>query len=86
MRYMTREEAIKKVGIDAVDFVERIICQPTERDMDNDDVEFSATIYLTDNYEFDNLTAFYYQDKDDVAKTEDLDDLIWIIHGYIVKW
>jgi hypothetical protein len=85
MEYMTREEAIAKVGIDAVDFVDSINCEITGRVLDNPDiVEFSATIGLVDSA-FEDLTAYYHQYQQDMDEVDDLGSLDWEIYGYEVS-
>jgi hypothetical protein len=54
---MNREEAMAKVGEQAVELVESMCCQPTGRD-DDDLVEWSADCKTTDG----QLTCFYYTD------------------------
>lgn len=83
MNYLTREEAIAEVGEDAVDFVDNIDCQATDRPMENNVVEYEACVDLTKS-KHDHLTAYYYQDEKDLKNTEDMGNLDWKVHGYIL--
>lgn len=82
---MTREEAIKAVGQEAVEKVERENCDFTNRLTDGTEwmgwTEFAAWIDIDDERK---LGAFYYQKKEDVDAVEDLGDLIWDIDHYEV--
>lgn len=51
-----------------------INCEMTNRVMDDDTIEFTSNINLPRGYK---LTAYFYQDKELVEKTEDLSDLCW---------
>jgi hypothetical protein len=81
---LNRDAAIKAAGIKVVEKVEALNCDFTNRlQTDGDtDVEFSASVNFThpDGGEA-ILTAYYYQDEDDVD-VDDLGSLKWEIHGY----
>jgi hypothetical protein len=88
---LTREEAIKEVGIEAVEAVESLNCEPTNRvgyngNVQGDDtIEWSATYSLPD--ESDYLTAYYYTDADETdslaeATGGDLSGLGWVVDHY----
>ena len=90
---MTREEAIKAVGIEWVEAVEKESCDFTNRvtsgtEWDGYD-EFSATLEFDSgeyvNFENDSycgIVAYYYQKSEDVNATEDLGSLDWEIDHY----
>jgi hypothetical protein len=81
---LTREEAIKLAGIKVVEKVEAENCDFTNRlQTDGDtDVEFAASVNFTHPDGLSAiLTAYYYQDEDEVD-VDDLGDLKWEIHGY----
>ena len=85
MKYINREEAIEKVGLGPVDFVDNITCEMTGRNLDVESVvEFASSVDLNDP-NFRTLTAYYYQDEDKVLKAESLDDLYWETHGYVIR-
>lgn len=90
---MTREEAIKAVGIEWVEAVEKENCDFTNRvtsgtEWDGFD-EFSATVEFDrgEYVEFGNgcwhcIVAYYYQKSEDVNATEDLGSLDWEVDHY----
>lgn len=80
---LTREQAIDTVGLAKVLKVEAENCDFTNRVMQNEDVEFSASIKCKDKAG-DNCTlvAYYYQDKKTVDEIDDLGSLNWEIEGY----
>lgn len=84
---LTREQAIRWVGRDAVDAVAREICEPTNRvgyngSCQGDDLtEWSASVACT-NIHGDNVTLimYYYTTADDeayAAKTDDWGGIDW---------
>lgn len=81
MNYLTREEAIQQAGLKAVEAVESMNCEPTNRLTDDGTMEFRASIEI-DVEEGTRLEAYYYQDEEVAMETEDLSDLQWEIHGY----
>lgn len=81
MNYLTREEAIQQVGLKAVEAVETLNCEPTNRLTDDGTMEFRASIVI-DAEEGTSLEAYYYQGESAAMETEDLSDLQWGIHGY----
>jgi hypothetical protein len=82
---MTREQAIQAVGVELVNKLDGVNCEPTGRlQTDGDDsVEFSSSVE-TSNEEYGRmtLTAYYYQSSEDVEGTEDLSNLEWTVAGY----
>lgn len=82
---LTREQAIIEAGIDAVSRLDRENCDFTNRvQCDGDDsVEFSASVsFLDADLDAVTLTAYFYQDKEDLERCENLDELEWIVEGY----
>lgn len=85
---LTRDQAIAIVGAEAVDQVEAINCEMTNRLIDGgfEILEFSASLdaYDDENDVEVNLTAYYYQDDTDgrVKNCEDLSNLTWTVAGY----
>ena len=55
-------------------------CEPTNRVMDNGEVEFSASVKHDD----DTITVYYYQDAADVQGCENLDELDWYVNGFAI--
>lgn len=82
----TREQAIAMVGIATIKALDEINCEPTSRcQCDGDDsIEFSASISVTTipNGLDCEVTAYYYQDPEDLQDCEDLGSLDWEINGY----
>lgn len=86
---LTRAEAIKLAGIIAVDKVEALNCEPTNRVgyngacQDDDLTEWSASVTLDNG---DVLTAYYYTDNDEDEAMGNADGdgsvIDWIIAGY----
>ena len=85
---LTREQAIGIAGIDAVEALDRENCDYTNRVQTDGDtsVEFSASVDYHDRaYDCGAvLTAYYYQEQEDLDGVEDLSLLNWIIEGYEV--
>jgi hypothetical protein len=88
-RPLSREEVVAILGEGPVDKVEAENCELTGRvsaDLDcNNEVEFSATYAIKDEdseWGFISITAYYYQDKDVVAETEDLGNLDWEVRHF----
>jgi hypothetical protein len=83
---LNREEAIKKAGLEAVEKVEALDCNFTNRlQTDGDDsVEFAANVEFVDSEGIDRvLTAYYYQTPEDLERVGDnLGYLNWEIEGY----
>jgi len=82
---LTRDQAINICGTSAVNNLDRLNCDFTNRvQTDGDDaVEFAASIKCTDDNGDDcTLIAYYYQDPDDIDETDDLGSLDWEINGY----
>ena len=84
-RDITAEELVLLLGKDVLDRLEAENCDYTNRvsaDLDcNNEVEFSATISVAEVPEWGDVsvTAYYYQDKDEAAETDDLGSLDWEI-------
>lgn len=81
MTYLTREQAIEQAGIQAIEAVEAMNCEPTGRITDDGTMEFRASVALNDE-EGSILEVYYFQDEETAMQTEDLSDLQWEIHGY----
>jgi hypothetical protein len=87
---LSREDAIRLAGIDAVNRLDNENCDYTNRIQTDGDtaVEFSASVKFTDpEYAGENnstLVAYYYQEEKDLEGVEDLSDLDWTIEGYEV--
>lgn len=87
-RSLSRAEAVALLGAEAVDKVERENCEHTNRvsaDLDcANEAEFSASVSLPGDEDWDGicLTAYYYQDKDVAAETEDLGGLDWEVRHF----
>ena len=88
-RLLSRDEVVEILGEGPVNKVEADNCEPTgcvSADLDcNNEVEFSATYALKNEdpeWGYISITAYYYQDKDLVAKTEDLGDLDWEVRHF----
>ena len=88
---MTREEAIKAVGLKLVEQVERMNCDYTNRVTDGTEwdgyTEFSAVSDYNDN--MDRVVAYYYQPNEILEKMaedgdNDLGGLDWEIDHYDV--
>ena len=78
---LTRLQAIEKIGIDAVEAVDRENCDFTGRvQTDGDEgIEFSSSIEV----DGDILIAYFYQTQDDLdAAGDDLSNCNWEIAGY----
>lgn len=82
MNYLTREEAIEKVGINMVDFVDSLGCVNSERVLDNQDTIGFIVIIDLMNSKYDTLTVFYKQDVLTLKLCENLDKLDWEVYGY----
>ena len=91
---MTKKEAIKAVGIEAVKAVENINCEPTNRVGYNGNtqgdptIEWSATYELPENDDlYSHITVYYYTDADEADRIAeetggDLSGLDWTIDHY----
>jgi hypothetical protein len=86
MKKLNREQAIEIAGIDAVEAVEAMNCEYTNRVTNGTEWhgydEFSAT-YDIDDYA--TLTAYYFVASDDLKDVEDLSDINWKIEYYIYE-
>lgn len=86
---LTRDQAIAEVGIEAVERVDAVNCEFTNRvQTDGDEaVEFFAMVNTTDRFGEDaRLVAFYYQMPDDLeAAGDDLSNCNWAVSGYEVR-
>jgi hypothetical protein len=84
---LTREQAITKVGLAAVEMVEGKNCDFTGRiqcDGDNS-IEFAASVNTTSNDGDCVLTVYYYQSKESLDLSGgDLGNCEWSIYGYEV--
>lgn len=80
---LTRQQVIDILGTDAaVLALDNKDCDFTGSLRHDDLIEFSATIDL-DHDDFDTLTAYYYQDEEDVHNDDyELDDLEWKVAFY----
>jgi len=82
---LTREEAIKTVGLKLVEKLEGENCEFTNRVIPEvyGIEEFSASVKFIDNEGNERtLTAYYYQNEEDLIGLEDYSNLDWEIHGY----
>lgn len=84
---LTREQAVTIVGAAALAKVNALNCEFTGRlqcDGDTRD-EFAASVRCEDiDGDECTLTAYYYQEADDVAAVESLDQLGWEVQGYAI--
>jgi hypothetical protein len=83
-----RESIVEIFGEKIILKLERTNCEPTSRLMDDCDevVEFAACIDAIDCDGNDAvITAYYYQDAEDVTKLEN-DDLHWEIDDYGIDY
>lgn len=83
---MTREEAIKAVGLDLVIEAENKNCDYTNRVTDGTEwagfTEFSAI--SSGNQDDQKVACYYYQKNEDVKYNEDLGALTWVVDHYEV--
>lgn len=85
---ITENQAIAIVGQRAIDDVLSCNCEPTGRLMPNGFeklIEFRSSIDCEDAGKDDCVvTAYYYQDSDDIDDLEDgdLSNLDWTVEGY----
>lgn len=91
-RTLSRDEVVAILGEGPVSKVEAENCEHTgcvSADLDcNNEVEFSATYAIKQEdpeWGFISLTAYYYQDKDVAAATEDLGDLDWEVRHFTLS-
>jgi hypothetical protein len=86
---LTRDQAIAAVGLRAVDLVDTLNCDFTNRlQTDGDEaIEFSATVSATDRDDSEvRLVAFHYQMPDALAAAgDDLSNCDWAISGYEIR-
>lgn len=81
---LTRDQAIAAVGIDTVNKLDAINCEPTSRcQCDGDDsVEYSASLRVGDM----SITAYYYTtpEQEQIMADHDGDGsaIDWTIEGY----
>lgn len=78
---LTADHIQGQYGTDALNELCAMICEPTNRVMDNGKVEFSASIVR----EQDTITVYYYQEAKDVKDCENLDELDWYAHGFTIS-
>jgi len=86
---LTRNQVIGIVGLKAVEKVESLNCEPTNRVgyngscQNNDLIEWASTVELDDGTK---LTVYYYTDIADEAIVEanggDWGSIDWVISGY----
>ena len=82
MFYINRTEAIQLAGRKSVEELESLNCEPSNRVTGDGTVEFTSTVdFKDDDGIYSTLTAFYYQNEDDLNCTEDLSTLDWEIYG-----
>jgi flagellar hook protein FlgE len=82
---LTREQAIEAAGLEAVEKVESMNCDFSNRVQTDGDtaVEFESCVYFIDNEgNKRSLTAYYYQEQEDLDEVEDMGSLDWEINGY----
>lgn len=86
---VSREEAVKIAGEEAVGLVERKNCEPTSRCREAwfDTDEWEASIRCVDsNGDEVVLSVYYYPTKADVTANAETPDMIdWVIAGYLIK-
>lgn len=87
MGFITREEAIQRLGLKAVELVEAQNCELTGRITENGSLEFRSSMRFVehDTEEEVCLEVYYYQDRDKVEAVEDLSDLNWKVAGYQIQ-
>jgi hypothetical protein len=86
MEYITRDEAIKQAGIDAVVKAEEDQAEFYSHDQINSTAIYSGVSQYYDTDGFNVVVrAYYEQDYDTAMSTEDLDNLDWTIVGYTVS-
>jgi hypothetical protein len=86
---VSRNEAIKRLGLKAVEAVEKENCEPTNRVQDDNDttIEYAASVVrMIDGHQV-VLTAYYYPDESefygaDGEPIEDLGNIDWKIARY----
>lgn len=80
MRNITRQEAIKEVGLESVVKVEGetvdFSCRVTDGTTYQGYTEFSATVKV-DSEDWDELTMYVYVDTHEVDAADDLDQIDW---------
>ncbi len=85
---MTRDEAVTKVGEKAVSELDGMACDFTGSLMDDSDsrVEFRATLKTPEDEEYYGVSAYYYQERDDVDALPDgdLSGLTFVVDHYEV--
>lgn len=85
MNNLSREQAIKAVGLTAVEAVEKENCDFTNRVMNDGTVEFSASVdAINQDGDEVKLLAYYFQDAESVDDCDDLSDLNWEVSHYEV--
>ena len=78
--HMTADHVLSLIGTAKLNELCALNCQPTNRVMDNGEVEFSASI----DHDGDTVTVYYYQDAADVEACENLDELDWRVNGFAI--
>lgn len=82
---LTREQAIEAAGLEAVEKVEAMNCDFNNRVQTDGDtaVEFEACVDFIDSEGAErSLTAYYYQEQEELDEVEDMGNLDWEIEGY----
>jgi hypothetical protein len=83
---LTRERAIQEVGIELMNKLDHISCEPSGRlQTDGDDtVEYVAQISAGEDADGfpRTLRAYYYPSRQSLEGVEDLSDIKWTIDGY----
>lgn len=82
---LTREQAVELCSIETVEKVESENCDFTNRLQTDGDtaVEFASSVKFIDGDGIQRtLTAYYYQEQEELDKTEDLGNMDWEIEGY----
>ena len=82
---LSQEEAIERVGNEAVNQVNALNCDFTNTQQNDGTIEFSSHVECIENCEPVILTAYYYQDESSVEQVEELDNLDWRIAGYTIE-
>jgi hypothetical protein len=84
---LSREQAIKEVGLNFVEQVESMNCDFSGRATNDGTVEFIATVNAgQDEDGFKRtISAYYVHDADAVDATDDISDLDWVVDHYTVQ-
>jgi hypothetical protein len=80
---LDRESMVELVGEENLVKLEKANCDFSNRVMDDDDVEFTASIDCVGTEGIKcRITAYYYQDQSDVSECDDLGSLDWEVDDY----